>query len=98
MTQSQEERPNSIKLRKRVGKIVLTVGLIAIGTIIVLGLLTSFVSATSGPTDFVQTYNVLAGPSFVFGVLFVLSGLLAILLPEGLSQEGTWSLQTGPYR
>ena len=98
MTQSQEERPNSIKLRKRVGKIVLIVGLIAIGTIIVLGLLTSFVSATSGPTDFVQTYNVLAGPSFVFGVLFVLSGLLAILLPEGLSQEGTWSLQTGPYR
>ena len=98
MTKSQEERPNSIKLRKRVGKIVLTIGLIAIGTIIVLGLLTSFVSATSGPTDFVQTYNVLAGPSFVFGVLFVLSGLLAILLPEGLSQEGTWSLQTGPYR
>ena len=98
MTNSQEEPPNPIILRKRVGRIVLAVGLLVIGTVIVLGLLTSFVSATSGPIDFVQSYNVLAGPSFVFGVLFVLSGLLAILLPEGLTQEGTWSLQTGPFR
>ena len=65
---------------------------------ITFGVLASLVSADSGSTDLVHAYYTLAVPVFVFGLLFVVSGLLAILLPEGLSQDGTWSMQTGPYR
>jgi hypothetical protein len=98
MTESQEERPKLIKLRKRIGRIALAVGLFAIGTVIVLGLLTSVVSAYDASAGLVHVYDAIAVPGFVFGILFVVSGLIAVVLPEGLSQEGTWSLQTGPFR
>ncbi|MGY5856119.1 MAG: hypothetical protein RTS72_05915 [Candidatus Thorarchaeota archaeon] len=56
------------------------------------------VSAESGSIELVRVYDTIAVPVFVFGFLFVLSGLLAIILPEGLSQDGTWSMQTRPLR
>ena len=84
--------------RRRFGKIILVLGLVLASSVIVFGLLTSLVSAYGGSAQFIQTFNTLAAPIFVFGVLLAISGLLALILPEGMSKDGTWSLQTGPLR
>ena len=97
MTEPQNEKQSEVLLRRRIGKIVLAVGLLAIVLVIVLGMLTSLVSAYEGSTELVRQYDVISRPIFVFGILLVLSGLVAILLPEGLSQDGIWILKTGPY-
>ena len=98
MRESKDEGHRSPSLKRLLGKITLGVGLILISFVITFGMLASLVSAESGSTGLVLVYDVIAGPALVFGFLFIVSGLLAILLPEGMSQEGTWSLQTGPYR
>ncbi len=98
MTESQADNQRYSSLKRLLGKIALGVGLCLISFVITFGILVSWVSAESGSTSLVHAYDTLAVPVFVFGFLFVVSGLLAIILPEGLSQEGTWSLQTGPYR
>jgi hypothetical protein len=97
MTEPQTEGQSEVPLRRRIGKIVLAVGLSVIVLVIVLGIFTSLVSAYEGSTELVRQYDVLARPIFVFGILLVMSGLVAILLPEGLSQDGVWILKTGPY-
>jgi hypothetical protein len=97
MTEPQAEGQREVLLRRRFGKIVLAVGLFIIFLVIVLGILTSLVSAYEGSTELVRQYDVLARPIIVFSIILVLSGLVAILLPEGLSQDGIWILKTGPY-
>ena len=98
MTESLTEEPRDIPLKRRIGKIVLAAGIFVIVSVIILGLLASLGSMYGWSSELVQLYDLIAFPVFVFGILFVVAGLLAILLPQGLSKEGTWSLQTGPYR
>ena len=97
MSEPQAEGQRDIPPKRRIGKIVLAVGLFVIVVVIVLGLLTSLVSAYGSSTELVRLYDAIAGPGLVIGILFVMGGLLAILLPEGLSQDGVWILKTGPY-
>jgi hypothetical protein len=98
MTESSVEEPRKVTLKRRLGKIGLVLGFVLMGSVIIFGLLTSLVSAYGGSIQLVQTYNTLAAPIFVFGILLAISGLLALYLPEGMSKDGTWSLQTGPLR
>lgn len=97
MTEPQTEGRREIPLRRRIGKIVLAVGLFVIVLVIVLGILTSLVSAYGGSTELVRVYDVIAYPCFVFGIILVMGGLVAIILPEGPSKDGVWVLKTGPY-
>ena len=98
MTESQTKEPRDIPLKRRIGKIVLVAGIFVIVSVIILGLLASLGSMYGWSSELVLVYDLIAFPVFVFGILFVVAGLLAILLPQGLSKEGTWSLQTGPFR
>jgi hypothetical protein len=98
MTEPQAEGQREVLLKRRIGKIVLAVGFFIIVLVIVLGILTSLVSAYDGSTELVRQYEILSPPIFVFGIILVMSGLVAILLPEGLSQDGVWILKTGPYQ
>jgi hypothetical protein len=43
------------------------------------------------------TYNQYAPGVFIVGILSLLVGIGMILLPEGLSEDGTWVQMTGPY-
>jgi hypothetical protein len=61
-------------------------------------MLASLVSAYGGSTEIFQVFDTIALLGFVFGILFVIAGLMALVLPEGLSKDGVWSLQTGPLR
>lgn len=98
MTESLTEEPIDIPLKRRIGKIVLAAGIFVIVSFIILGLLSSLGSMYGWSSELVRVYNLVAFPVFIFGILFMLAGLFAILLPQGLSKDGTWSLQTGPYR
>ncbi len=98
MTESQIEEPGDIHLEKRIGKIVLAAGIFVIVSVIILRLLASLGSAYGWSSELVRVYDVIAFPVFVFGILFVVAGLLALLMPQGLSKLETWSLQTGPFR
>jgi uncharacterized integral membrane protein len=97
MTETQAEGQRNIQQRRLIGKIGLAIGIFLIVFVIVLGLFVSVVSANDGSTELAHIYDVIARPILVFGMLFVISGLLAIVLPEGLSQDGIWILKTGPY-
>jgi len=97
MTEPETREQRKIPLKRRIGKIGLAIGICLIVFVIVLGILSSVVSAYDSSTELVRVYDIVAGPVFIFGVLLVISGLVAILLPEGLSQDGVWVLKTGPY-
>ena len=98
MTESHDVDHRNPSRKRLLGKIALGVGLCLISFVIIFGMLASLVSAESGSTDLILMYDTLAPPLLVFGFLFMVSGLLAIILPAGMSKDGTWSLQTGPYR
>ncbi|MFX1604574.1 MAG: hypothetical protein ACFFDD_01575, partial [Promethearchaeota archaeon] len=85
-------------LKRRIGKIVLAAGLLIIVVVIVLGMFASLVSATGGSTELLRVYNTILGPGLVIGILLVMVGFAAILLPEGLSKDGVWVLKTGPIQ
>jgi len=95
MTNEEETKKTSMK--RRIGKVGLVLGLLVIVIVIVLGLLTSWVSAHNGSTELSHAYEIIAGPALICGILLFLAGLVALLLPEGLSKDGLWSMQTGPY-
>lgn len=95
MTETNDNKKTSAK--RLIGKIGLVIGLIAIVFVIVFGMLASWVAAYGGSTELVRMYEVFSAPVFVFGILFLLGGLVALFLPEGLSKDGVWSMQTGPY-
>ncbi|MFW9868654.1 MAG: hypothetical protein ACFFFO_07070 [Candidatus Thorarchaeota archaeon] len=98
MTEAEEEV--EVSLRRRTGKIVIVVGILLLVLVIVLGMLTSIVSAYYGPTESARAYvqfNTIATPVVIFGVLLVVAGLIAILLPEGQPQDGVWIMQLGPF-
>ncbi|MGD9395417.1 MAG: hypothetical protein PVJ05_03220 [Candidatus Thorarchaeota archaeon] len=97
MTQSEREERREIPSRRRIGKIVLAAGLLIIFVVIVLGMFVSLVSAYGDSTELLRVYDALVGPGLFIGILLMMIGFAAILLPEGFSQDGVWVLKTGPY-
>ncbi len=94
---TSDEKIKKILMRRRIGKAGLVLGLLTIVIVIVLGLLTSWVSAQNGSIELLRAYEIIAVPALIIGIILLLGGLVAILLPEGLSKDGLWSMQTGPY-
>ncbi|MHA2352808.1 MAG: hypothetical protein ACXAC0_06215 [Candidatus Thorarchaeota archaeon] len=98
MTEPQAEGQREVPLRRRIGKIVLAIGLFVIVLVIVFGIFASLVSAYEGSTELVRVYDVIAYPCFVFGIILVMGGFVAIILPEGPSKDGVWVFKTGPFK
>ncbi|MFW9786179.1 MAG: hypothetical protein ACFFE2_12580 [Candidatus Thorarchaeota archaeon] len=97
MKESQTEGQKK-RRRKFLGSVAVGIGLSFIAFVIVFGMLIPLVSADGSSVELVQIHNVIAGPILIFGILLILAGLIAILLPEGFSKDGFWSFQTGPYQ
>ena len=95
--QSESENPNVPSFRHRVGKIALVIGLFLIASLIILGAFASLAAAYTGTSTLNQLYLNIAIPGFLVGLLFMIVGLIAVLLSEGFSKDGLWSMQTGPY-
>jgi uncharacterized membrane protein YhaH (DUF805 family) len=82
---------------RRVGRILFWIGVLIIGAVSVLGVVAVSVSALAGSSAFAVSYGNYAGPLLIIGVLLLIVGLVAVLLPRGFSQDGLWALKLGPY-
>ena len=84
--------------RKRIGRAVFLLGI----ALIVIGLVSSFlisiVSAYSGPVLPVVNFAYVLFLLVICGIMLMIAGIAAVLLPEGLSKDGVWSMETGPMR
>jgi len=95
--QSESEQHDIPSFRRRAGRVAVMTGVFLITSLVVLGVCVSFVAAFTGSSSLGQAYLNATIPGFVIGVLLMTVGLAAALLPEGLSKDGLWVLQTGPY-
>lgn len=73
-------------------------GMFLILSFVILGVCVSLVAAYTGAAGMNQTYLNIAIPGFVMGFLLIMVGLAAVLLPEGFSKDGLWSMKVGPYK
>jgi hypothetical protein len=97
LTERQSEDQSLTPIRRRVGKVALVTGVFLIASLIILGACVSLVAAYTGAAGLNQTYLDIATPGVVIGLLLMVVGLIAVLLPDGLSKDGLWIIQTGPY-
>lgn len=83
--------------RKRAGRAVFLAGLILLLIVIVSTLSISIVSSYSGTEISVPNYINFTMLIFVLGLLLVVAGLIAVVLPEGPSKDGTWVMMMSPF-
>ena len=83
---------------KRVGRILFISGVAIVVGVIVLGLSVVLVAAYTGSFVIVSNYGGYAILALLFGVLLIVIGLIALILPGGFSKDVVWAMKIGPYR
>jgi nitrate reductase gamma subunit len=83
---------------KRVGRILFISGIVIVVGGIVLGLSVVLVAAFTGSFVIVSNYGGYAILALLFGVLLVIIGLIALILPGGFSKDAVWAMRIGPFR
>ena len=83
---------------KRVGRILFISGIAIVVGGIVLGLSVVLVAAYTGSFVIVSNYGGYAILTLLFGVLLVIIGLIALILPGGFSKDAVWAMRIGPFR
>lgn len=84
--------------RKRVGRILFILGVTIVVSGIVLGLSVALVAAYTGSLAIVSNYGGYAILALFFGILLIVAGLIALVLPDGFSKDAVWSMKIGPFR
>ncbi|MHA2021951.1 MAG: hypothetical protein ACW96N_09570 [Candidatus Thorarchaeota archaeon] len=95
--QSESKDHKEPSIRRRLGKTALVIGLFLIASLTILGVFASLAAAYTGMSTLNQFYLNIAIPGFLMGFLLMIIGFIAVFLPEGLSKDGLWSMQVGPY-
>jgi len=83
---------------KRVGRILFILGVTIVVSGIVLGLSVVLVVAYTGSLAIVSNYGGYAILALLFGILLIVAGLIALVLPDGFPKDAVWSMKTGPFR
>ena len=83
---------------KRVGRILFISGVAIVVGGIVLGLSVVLVAAYTGSFVIVSNYGGYAILALLLGILLIVAGLIALVLPEGFSKDAVWAMRTGPFR
>ena len=97
MTSSQEESTIEKQSRKkRLGRAALYLGLSIILVVFVFSLSMSIVSSYSGVEIPVSSYSYLSSLITVIGIMLIIAGIVAIILPDGPSRDGVWVMKLGP--
>jgi len=84
--------------RKRVGRILFISGIVIVVGVIVLSLSVVLVAAYTGSLILVSNYGGYAILALFFGILLIVAGLIALILPEGFSKDAVWAMRGGPWR
>jgi uncharacterized membrane protein YhaH (DUF805 family) len=84
-------------MRRRIGRILFWIGVMIIGAVTVLGVAIISVSALAGSSALLVSYRNSAIPALIIGILVMIVGLTAALLPDGFSEDGLWVLKLGPF-
>ena len=83
---------------KRVGRILFISGIVIVVSGIVLGLSVVLVAAYTGSLMVVSNYGSYAILALLFGILLIVAGLIALILPGGFSKDAVWAMRIGPFR
>ena len=83
---------------KRVGRILFISGIVIVVSGIVLGLSVVLVAAYTGSLMVVSNYGSYAILALLFGILLIVAGLIALILPGGFSKDAVWAMRSGPFR
>ena len=84
--------------RKRVGRILFISGIVIVVGVIVLSLSVVLVAAYTGSLMVVSNYGGYAIFALLLGILLIVAGLIALILPEGFSKDAVWAMRIGPFR
>lgn len=95
-SQQEEVETTQPSRRKRIGRMIFFWGLALILIEIIMSLLISIVAAYSGLETPIASFEYIHFLLVVSGILFVLGGLAAALLPEGPSDDGIWVMKMSP--
>jgi len=83
---------------KRVGRILYITGIVIVVGVIVLGLSVVLVAAYTGSFVIMSNYGGYAIFALFLGLLLIVAGLIALVLPEGFSKDAVWAMKIGPFR
>ncbi|NOR39380.1 MAG: hypothetical protein GQ580_07325 [Candidatus Thorarchaeota archaeon] len=83
---------------KRAGRILFILGIAIVVGGIVLGLSVVLVAAYTGSLVIVSNYGGYAILAFLLGILLIVAGLIALILPGGFSKDAVWAMRSGPFK
>ncbi len=83
---------------KRIGRFLFLSGIAIIVGGIILGLSVVLVAAYTGSLMVVSNYGGYAILALLFGILLIVAGLIALILPGGFSKDAVWAMRIGPFR
>ena len=83
---------------KRVGRILFISGIVVVVGVIILSLSVVLVVAYTGSLIIVSNYGGYAIFALLLGILLIVAGLIALILPGGFSKDAVWAMRVGPWR
>ena len=83
---------------KRAGRILFISGIVIVIGVIVLSLSVVLVAAYTGSLMVVSNYGSYAILALLFGILLIVAGLIALILPGGFSKDAVWAMRSGPFK
>ena len=83
--------------RRMVGCMTFFIGLSLLLVVIVFSLSVSVVSSYSGTQIPTSNYSSIITLILILGLILIVAGLTAIILPDGLSRDGVWAMKLGPF-
>ncbi len=83
---------------KRAGRILFISGIVIVIGVIVLSLSVVLVAAYTGSLMVVSNYGGYAILALLFGILLIVAGLIALILPGGFSKDAVWAMRSGPFK
>ena len=83
---------------KHVGRILFISGIIVVVGVIVFSLSVVLVAAYTGSLMVVSNYGGYAILALLLGILLIVAGLIALILPGGFSKDAVWAMRSGPFK
>jgi hypothetical protein len=94
---SESIQPQKVRRRKRIGKLILYIGITLFVSTLILELGVMLVYAYNGVSNLMYAANDFALLAVPISLMLVLIGIVLILIPDGFTSDGIWILNVGPF-